>query len=100
MPGQDGAFLDRLLDSMASGVIAIDREGTIFVFNAAAARLREGRSGAVRHPVGPRGGRGEQDEGGGVAEDPPRQAAREDKAVWDRGPFRAGEVTFQVYITI
>jgi len=39
LPGQDVAFLDRLLDSMASGVIAIDREGTIFVFNDAAARL-------------------------------------------------------------
>jgi len=39
MPGLDLAFLDRLLDSMASGVIAIDREGTILVFNDAAARL-------------------------------------------------------------
>jgi len=34
-----GTFLDRVLDSMASGVIAIDREGTILVFNEAAARL-------------------------------------------------------------
>ena len=40
MPGLDLAFLDRLLDSMASGLIAIDREGTIRVFNEAAARLR------------------------------------------------------------
>jgi len=39
MPGQDIAFLDRLLDSITSGVIAIDREGTIRVFNEAAARL-------------------------------------------------------------
>jgi PAS domain S-box-containing protein len=34
-----GTILDRVLDSMASGVIAIDREGTIFVFNDAASRL-------------------------------------------------------------
>ena len=39
MPGQDIAFLDRLLDAITSGVIAIDREGTIRVFNEAAARL-------------------------------------------------------------
>ncbi|HEX9190590.1 MAG TPA: sigma 54-interacting transcriptional regulator, partial [Candidatus Deferrimicrobiaceae bacterium] len=32
-------FLDRVLDSMASGVIAIDRDGTILVFNDAASRL-------------------------------------------------------------
>ena len=64
------------------------------------ARLREGRSGAVRHPVGPRGGRGEQDEGGGASADPPRQAAREDKAVRDRGILRAEKVTYQVHVTI
>jgi PAS domain S-box-containing protein len=39
MQGQDVAILDRIPDSMASGVIAIDREGTIRVFNGAAARL-------------------------------------------------------------
>lgn len=39
MPVQDVTFLDRLLDAMASGVIAIDREGTIRMFNGAAARL-------------------------------------------------------------
>jgi len=31
--------LGRVLDAMAAGVIAVDREGTIFVFNDAAARL-------------------------------------------------------------
>jgi PAS domain S-box-containing protein len=39
VPVQDVTFLDRLLDAMASGVIAIDREGTIRIFNGAAARL-------------------------------------------------------------
>ena len=39
MRGDSEAVLCRVLDSMANGVIAIDREGTIFVFNAAAARL-------------------------------------------------------------
>ena len=39
MRGDSEAILCRVLDSMASGVIAIDREGTIFVFNDAAARL-------------------------------------------------------------
>jgi len=33
------AILHRVLDSMASGVIAIDREGAIFIFNDAAERL-------------------------------------------------------------
>ncbi|MFA6147699.1 MAG: sigma 54-interacting transcriptional regulator [bacterium] len=37
--GDSEAILYRVLDSMADGVIAIDREGTILVFNAAAARL-------------------------------------------------------------
>jgi len=37
--GDSEAVLCRVLDSMANGVIAIDREGTIFVFNDAAARL-------------------------------------------------------------
>jgi len=37
---EDGeGILGRVLDSMANGVIAIDREGAIFVFNDAAARL-------------------------------------------------------------
>ena len=39
MQGEGDTFLGRVLDSMASGVIAIDREGTILVFNDAAARL-------------------------------------------------------------
>ena len=39
MRGDSEAILCRVLDSMANGVIAIDREGTIVVFNAAAARL-------------------------------------------------------------
>ena len=39
MQGNSEAILRRVLDSMANGVIAIDREGTIFVFNAAAVRL-------------------------------------------------------------
>ncbi|MHB1013265.1 MAG: PAS domain S-box protein, partial [Desulfobacteria bacterium] len=39
MRGDSEAILGRVLDSMANGVIAIDREGTIFVFNAAAAWL-------------------------------------------------------------
>ena len=39
MQGDTEAILCRVLDSMANGVIAIDREGTIFVFNDAAARL-------------------------------------------------------------
>ena len=39
MRGDSEAILCRVLDSMANGVIAIDREGTIFVFNDAAARL-------------------------------------------------------------
>lgn len=39
MQGDNEAILCRVLDSMANGVIAIDREGTIFVFNAAAVRL-------------------------------------------------------------
>ncbi|HEU4949683.1 MAG TPA: sigma 54-interacting transcriptional regulator [Candidatus Deferrimicrobiaceae bacterium] len=52
MPGQDLAFLDRLLDSMASGVIAIDREGTIRVFNEAAARLLAVEKGqAIGRPL-------------------------------------------------
>ncbi len=37
--GPDETFLDLILDSMASGVIAIDKDGTILVFNKAAARL-------------------------------------------------------------
>jgi len=37
--GDIEAVLCRVLDSMANGVIAIDREGMIFVFNDAAARL-------------------------------------------------------------
>src|SRR5512141_1054992 len=42
------AVLSRVLDSMANGVIAIDREGTIFVFNDAAARLlRVGKEDAL-----------------------------------------------------
>ena len=64
------------------------------------ARLREGRSGAIRHPVGPRGGRGEQDEGGGASPDPSRQAAREDKAVRDHRTSREKKVTYKVHITI
>lgn len=39
MQGDSEAILCRVIDSMANGVIAIDREGTIFVFNAAAERL-------------------------------------------------------------
>jgi PAS domain S-box-containing protein len=39
LQGDSEAILSRVLDSMANGLIAIDREGTIFVFNAAAARL-------------------------------------------------------------
>ena len=39
MQGDSEAMLCRVLDSMANGVIAIDREGTIIVFNDAAARL-------------------------------------------------------------
>jgi len=39
LPGDSEAILCRILDSMANGVIAIDREGLIFVFNDAAARL-------------------------------------------------------------
>ncbi|HEY6096939.1 MAG TPA: PAS domain S-box protein, partial [Candidatus Deferrimicrobium sp.] len=39
MEGNSEAILGRVLDAMANGVIAIDREGTIFVFNDAAARL-------------------------------------------------------------
>ena len=37
--GDSEAILCRVIDSMANGVIAIDREGTIFVFNDAAERL-------------------------------------------------------------
>jgi len=37
--GDSEAILGRVLDSMANGVIAIDREGAIIVFNDAAARL-------------------------------------------------------------
>ncbi|MBP2684532.1 MAG: hypothetical protein H6Q79_2571, partial [Deltaproteobacteria bacterium] len=52
MPGQGVAFLDRLLDSMASGVIAIDRERTIRVFNEAAARLLAVEKGqAIGRPL-------------------------------------------------
>ena len=39
MRGDSEAILGRVLDSMANGVIAIDREGAIIVFNDAAARL-------------------------------------------------------------
>ncbi len=39
MRGDSEAILCRVLDSMANGVIAIDREGAIVVFNDAAARL-------------------------------------------------------------
>ena len=39
MEGNSEAILGRVLDAMADGVTAIDREGTIFVFNDAAARL-------------------------------------------------------------
>ena len=39
MRGDGEEILNRVLDSMANGVIAIDREGTIFIFNDAAARL-------------------------------------------------------------
>ena len=39
MQGDSEAIFRRVIDSMANGVIAIDREGTIFVFNPAAARL-------------------------------------------------------------
>jgi len=39
LQGDVEGILGRVIDSMANGVIAIDREGTITVFNAAAARL-------------------------------------------------------------
>ena len=39
MQGDSEAILCGVIDSMANGVIAIDREGTIFVFNDAAERL-------------------------------------------------------------
>ena len=39
MRADHGTFLGRVIDSMANGVIAIDREGTITLFNEAAARL-------------------------------------------------------------
>ncbi len=39
MPDAKGGFLGIVLDSLASGVLAIDRDGTIVVFNEAAARL-------------------------------------------------------------
>jgi PAS domain S-box-containing protein len=39
LEGKSEAVLGRVLDAMANGVIAIDREGSIFVFNDAAARL-------------------------------------------------------------
>ena len=39
MQGDSEAIFRWVIDSMANGVIAIDREGTIFVFNPAAARL-------------------------------------------------------------
>jgi PAS domain S-box-containing protein len=39
LQGDSEAILCRVIDSMANGVIAIDREGTIFVLNTAAARL-------------------------------------------------------------
>ena len=39
MQGDSEAILCRVIDSMANGLIAIDREGTIFVFNDAAERL-------------------------------------------------------------
>jgi PAS domain S-box-containing protein len=39
LEGNSEAIPGRVLDAMADGVIAIDREGTIFVFNDAAARL-------------------------------------------------------------
>ncbi|GAB4235559.1 MAG: sigma-54-dependent Fis family transcriptional regulator [Deltaproteobacteria bacterium] len=43
-----GTDLGRVLDAMAAGVIAIDREGTILVFNDAAARLLGvGKAGAL-----------------------------------------------------
>ena len=48
MPGQDIVFLDRLLDAITSGVIAIDREGMIRVFNEAAARLLGVEKGKAR----------------------------------------------------
>ncbi len=52
MQEQNVAFLDRLLDSMASGVIAIDREGTIRVFNEAAGRLLGvGKGKAIGRPL-------------------------------------------------
>ncbi len=48
MRGDSEAVLCRVLDSMANGVIAIDREGAIFVFNDAAARLlRVGKEDAL-----------------------------------------------------
>ena len=76
------------------------RRGGWFGEGPRVARRREGRSGAVRHPVGPRGGRGEQDEGGGAVEDPPCQTAREDKAIRDRGTLRPEKVTFQIHVII
>jgi PAS domain S-box-containing protein len=39
LEGNREAVLGRVLDAMANGVIAIDRDGEIFVFNEAAARL-------------------------------------------------------------
>jgi len=39
LEGNSEAVLGRVLDAMANGVIAIDRDGEIFVFNDAAARL-------------------------------------------------------------
>ena len=39
MRGDSETILSQVLDSMGNGVIAIDREGAIFVFNDAAARL-------------------------------------------------------------
>jgi len=39
VPEQRGNFLGIILDSLASGVLAIDRDANIIVFNAAAARI-------------------------------------------------------------
>jgi len=41
VPEEKDGFPGIVLDSLASGVLAIDREGTIVVFNEAAARLLE-----------------------------------------------------------
>ncbi|MGE5247301.1 MAG: sigma 54-interacting transcriptional regulator [Verrucomicrobiota bacterium] len=98
----DEPYLDLILDSVGSGVIAIDREGTILVLNAAAARLlgvrREDALGKPLLAIIPNSGLGNVVRTGNP-ETGRVQVAGKRTVVANRAPvFRSGELVGAVSI--